>query len=648
MATELRIRWVRIRTGEGWQEPYDLDAPVVAVVGEVDTGKGSLLDCIAYALGREIDMFRGAVEHHLREVEIGVRLQQGTVVMRRARSSGGHVDVLDEVGTSVGRFPTKAKDARASISEWILEQLGLVDTFASVRLTHSQLLDFASALLPYCYLTQNDIDRYIVRSARDDKERLIVLKLLLNLTTAEYERLAGEIHENELEINRLSQRANVVTEFLAESQATDRNAVAEEIERLRAARDSAEHRLSEPTSAARRASQLGDAMRNRVILAHRAVGDAEIALDATRLKHARAQSRVEEIEDALLALDKLESQPSDDRATLRLAINQCPVCEADLSERPYQPGSCELCLSPLPGQKQLLQRHQLNAAHQDALGALEGLKGAVKETANLAQIARDELKRLSDSIDAQAGDSVTPYVDAIKAASAELAGISAQLEALTRLQDAHDRLAERYANIAELRARQIERQERLTLRGADVEKPEDVIGSLSRIFRGIVQAIQLPNATGRARVDLDTLLPWVDEQSFAQRGGGARSAVSIAYSLALLTYTLENDIATLPSLLVIDSPQKNFGANRNDKLLAHRIYERFLDLMQERQAWDHAGRFARPYQLVIVDNDIHADIAKRIKVHRFTREQGFIRNLKNPHGPAIDGDQMELDDLEEG
>jgi hypothetical protein len=138
------------------------------------------------------------------------------------------------------------------------------------------------------------------------------------------------------------------------------------------------------------------------------------------------------------------------------------------------------------------------------------------------------------------------------------------------------------------------------------------------------------------------LLPLVDEQRFGQRGGGARSAVSIAYSLTLLTYTLENPLARLPGLLIIDSPQKNFGANRDDKALAHRVYERFLDdasLMKDVEG----GKFYRPFQLIIVDNDIHPDIRDRIKFHQFTYNKGFIRELSNPHRTSARGVQLALD-----
>ena len=53
MAARLQVRHVRVRTARGWQEPHDLDAPVVAVLGPADTGKSMLLDSVAFAMGRD-------------------------------------------------------------------------------------------------------------------------------------------------------------------------------------------------------------------------------------------------------------------------------------------------------------------------------------------------------------------------------------------------------------------------------------------------------------------------------------------------------------------------------------------------------------------------------------------------------------------
>ena len=86
MSTIFKVLSVRIRTAEGWQEPYHLDAPVVAIVGPVDTGKSSLVDCIAFAMGKEIEEFRGAVHTHLREVETHIQVGSGAYILRRPKN----------------------------------------------------------------------------------------------------------------------------------------------------------------------------------------------------------------------------------------------------------------------------------------------------------------------------------------------------------------------------------------------------------------------------------------------------------------------------------------------------------------------------------------------------------------------------------
>ncbi|NUT52008.1 MAG: hypothetical protein HOV94_32650 [Saccharothrix sp.] len=639
MATQLQLRWIRIRTEQGWQKPYDLDAPVVAIVGVVDTGKSSLLDCIGYAMGHDVGEFRGAVDEHLREVEIGIRVTTGSFLLRRDRAAESHVQVLDDSGTAVGRFPVHARDARSTASEWLLEQLGLLEQFTSVRLPGGKSLDFAGALLPYCYLNQTDIDRHIIRPRREERARLITLKLLFNLTTPAYERLAAEIHENNLEIDRRTKRADMIRNFLAESQATDAAAIAEELARVRAARTEAETSLASITAAARTATAYVDRERKRREEAHRAVGDAEIDLDRLRRAHASCAAEADTARQGLRHLDELSDTDPDDRPTLALVDPRCPACNSDVTTRPITPEQCYLCTSMLPGREHVSQRRHLTHVLQQQSERLAELDMQLRVAQDTARNARARLRLVNDTLDKQAFTGLAPFVDRLAEATAEVARHATAEETLRRVQDAHNRLTEQYRGIDELRTRQQQRVDQLDLTGAEVEDLADVLAAVTDIFRRIIAAIQLPNATGRARIDPETWLPLVDEQKFTQRGGGARAAVSIAYSLTLLTYALENALVTLPSLLMIDSPQKNYGANSHDKSLAHRVYERFLDLMDDRRGWGDK-RFARPYQVIIVDNDIHKDIADRILVHTFDRDNGFIRDLAEPHGPIVDPEDV--------
>lgn len=249
---------------------------------------------------------------------------------------------------------------------------------------------------------------------------------------------------------------------------------------------------------------------------------------------------------------------------------------------------------------------------------------------------------LAKQLDGETSDSLAPLVDDIASATARIREIDTKIDTLRRLEEQHDRLDEQSSYIKGLQDAQAMRRGKL---GSDftLEPEEDVLAQLNTTFQNIVMNIGLPHATGRARLDPATLLPLVDEQTFSQRGGGARVAVSVAYSLALLTYTLEREFSQLPSLLMIDSPQKNFGANKDDKALSHRVYEQFLNNMAERHKLANS-RFSRPFQLIIVDNDIPADIRRRVRIISFSRESGFIQNLSDPHSDPSGYEQLMLDE----
>jgi hypothetical protein len=264
----------------------------------------------------------------------------------------------------------------------------------------------------------------------------------------------------------------------------------------------------------------------------------------------------------------------------------------------------------------------------DALGELEGPVEAARVEAEKTSKA---LSRLIAEQQDQTGHILAPHVDALTAAAAEEAGMRQRLVTMRQIEAGVLRLEEQQQEIEELREQQQQLRGGLDPHaGVGIYRRDMVTAALSEAFAEIIADIGLPNATGRARIDADTLLPWVDEQPFHARGGGARVAVAVAYSLALLGFTLEDALSTLPGLLMIDSPSKNLGRNDSDQKLARRVYERFIDAMQTRGAIGD-GRYERPFQLIIVDND-RPDVKDLNIVHEFTYDSGFIKNIKSPHG----------------
>jgi hypothetical protein len=646
VAAWIQVRYLRVKTGRGWQEPYDLDHPVVAIVGPVDTGKSSMLDCIAFAMGRDGDGFRGVVDHYLRVVEVGIRVRTGSYVLRRSRHSLSHVEVLDASGTSLGPFLVRGDPGGGpTISAWLLQQVGLDDSFSVVRLAGDKRLDFATSLLSYCYLTQDDIDRHIILPSRMEESRLVALRLMLKLTTPQFERLSGDIKMADNKIKGLQRRALVIRAFLEDAESTRSGTLQDRIAVLREQEVEAKAALADLEVEARAATSSFERERRLVDDARTENSDAEVKLDVIRRQHDRALAKVQDLRSQVDILQQITETSQRARTKPVQTAMNCPECGGSLQVELPQPGHCRMCKGPLPPHRIEAELARVECELEEAERAAGELRIRVQAADDRARASWATLKSVREEFDERSRESVAPYVDALADSKSRLARIEQELSSLNRVQDAHGRLRQKFDEVDQLQKDQEERRQRLDLSGSNVGRSEDVLTQMNAIFRKIIRVIELPNATGRARLDESTLLPVVDEQAFGKRGGGARSAVSIAYSLALLTYAREAADVDLPTLLMVDSPKKNFGSNADDSALAHRLYIRFLDYMTELTQSVAGARSDRPFQLIIVDNDIHRDIARRIKVVRFDRRQGFIQALDDLR--AWSGKQLSIDDLDD-
>ncbi|MET8763085.1 hypothetical protein [Lentzea sp. NPDC004782] len=635
MARVLRMLNLKIRTDRGWQaHEYNLDAQVVVIHGPADTGKSSIPDAIGFALGVDNVPFRGAVHRLLREVELKIRLGNRTYTLRRSRSSSSRVEVTDEVGDLVGRFAAGQTRAEATtMSEWLLDNLGLTEGFSALGPKST----FHSAVWPYLHRSQFDIDRHIVLPSSSDRLRLDALEFLTGITNPELTRRRKELEAIDREIGTRQRRSTGIVEFLAESQATDPAAVRAALTDLAVQEKEAEARLAQLRASANAAVAHADQWQQRRLAAYNRVNNAEQNLLRAVRDLGEVQLELDKVNECLRAVGVLEDADPADRRTLELVADkrECPECEADLLAIVPPPGHCSLCCRPLRGQEHLETRIRLQKQRQEIELRMPALSDAEKAARRAAETARVELVGLLTTQNEQTEQAVAPHVDAIAGATAELAALRQQLKDLTQIDTILQRLDDDQLAITKLREEQENRYAELSVAEEAYDNRDDVAEALTDIFRRTIKSIEPPNSTGLARIDAKTLLPWVDEQPFESRGGGARVAVSVAYSLSLLSYTLETDQCGLPGLLIIDSPQKNLGTNDPDRGLARRVYQKFLDALQERGAIGD-GRFERPFQLIIVDNDRPKVKGLRL-VHKLDYGDGFIKDLDDPHGiPAGD------------
>jgi hypothetical protein len=623
MGKVLRMLQLRIRTDQGWQDPpYDLDAQIVAITGPADTGKTSFANALRFGLGDDFHDWRGEVDLHLREVALEIRLGNRTYTLRRARSSSSIVTVTDEVGDLQGRFPIRANAGHTSLSDWLLSELGLAEVFAAT----GGRLDFHSGILPFLFLDQDHIDQYVIMPENRDDVRVAALKLMLGLIDPTRQARLTQIRQLDAEIRNRENKARVVERFLSDHRVTTASAVQDELAAMAVRRVEAEQRMQELRAAASAGIADAERWQTRLRQANTAVARAETDLAAARKQYEKAQRDLSRVNDLLRALSVIEEADPTDRATLALYFEKnCTSCEQPLNIQ-REPGACQQCGQPLPGHKQLARRIRLQQQYQEAEGELTATEDQLRVAQDVADKAAAAMRELLAANHEQTKDAVAPHLDAVAAAAAELARITQRVTDLRELADSLRRLTEERAQIAELRSKRNSLAAGPDDPGVGIYRTEHVFDWLNEAFHTTLKTIKLPGYQGRAYIDPDLLLPYIDGMPFKARGGGGRTAVSIAYSLTLLTEAIEDDLTTLPCLLVIDSPKKGLGAtNKEDREFARRVYARFIEAMQYR-GLSGDGRQERPFQLIVIDND--KPVVPGVKIiHEFTRDNGFIRNL---------------------
>lgn len=650
MGGTLRVNSLAVQDRRGWQEPYALAGRLVGIIGPIDRGKSSMVDCIDFVLGRTV-RFKGAVDEQLVAVQAGMRVGDEEVLLRRSRRQPGVVRVDDLAGDEIATLPIKTGEEQQSLSDWLLAQLGLHEAFASVRLPHDRRLSFASDLLPYLHIRQEDIERFVIRSqtSADDAARLAVAKLLLELSNPASERLGARIHDLTNDIRNKQRKADQIRDFLNDAPETNSDTLDDDLARLRGNETQAARRLKGLRDQARAATRFAEHRQQQVDRTRQDLATAEDRVDEAFHRYREKTTALAQIDASLAELGEAAGASPEDRERLALLYDACPACEVNLSSRAVPTGRCSLCTEPLPGAVQHKEKQHLQRARDRMMSELAELQQNLTRAREAANRAREEHAHARHAMDEDTADAVTPYVDAITAAATELEATRSEITTLERLKDPHRRLSERQEEIQRLSAElEQARAERVRV-GAELNRPDEVLQRLNNLFRQIVSEFRLPWATGRARLDQNTLLPMVDDQDFDQRGGGSRTAVSVAYSLTLMMYALEDPTRfQLPQMLILDSPQKNLGHNDHDQDLATRIYRWMIDYFEVRR--EALGGRYETFQLIIVDNNIPAAVRGGFDtLIQFNEPHGFIRDLDHPHGEPADHEQLELDDeLEPG
>jgi energy-coupling factor transporter ATP-binding protein EcfA2 len=235
---------------------------------------------------------------------------------------------------------------------------------------------------------------------------------------------------------------------------------------------------------------------------------------------------------------------------------------------------------------------------------------------------------------------VAPDLQEVAEAHAHAARTAERVKGLRRLLDRHDRLTRLHGDLAKLQSQRVEAASALADARQAAGEHRHHLQNFSDRFNHVIQELRPPWYETEARIDYETYLPIVETDTFDEMGGGVRGTINVAYHVALLSYALVTGGTYVPSVLIVDSPRRNLGANETDRKLARRVYEHFLRLQQ-----GDTGMGTRPFQLIVVDNDAPAAGSRGVRRITYSHADPFVPGVRYA-APSADGEERDEEDEE--
>ncbi|MEU4424798.1 hypothetical protein AB0F81_29610 [Actinoplanes sp. NPDC024001] len=632
MATNLRIRSLTVSTNTA-SHTFDFQSPLTFVTGTTTMGKSTLLMLIKHAFGGNAAL-TPAVVQHVTHVDLAIEAGESSLILRRRiGATAGVVEVIEpgsqEVQHTWAVSPTPADGP--SISRYLLEALGIpverVSTSRAGVNSRTVALTFKD-IFRYCYLQAKEIDRSVVGHldlTNINPKRIAAFEMMFGLTDAELrelKRLRGVARDR---AKQLDKDAAAIDRFIRDSGVAD-------VDELRARRmdlvqqlAAAEDQLRATRDEVSALTQVEEQRRAELSAALTASQQRREAVDLIAVT---VRGREASLSQLRLDLDKAERRSIAIGLLAPFEFATCPRCMQDLDNRVVAETDCRLCCQPLaPVDVEDVHASDENADRvREQIAETEALLRVdvtafqqAQSVSRHADLVVDTLHREYDQATASA---VSPRIEAVAQLSRQaeslrrdIAEIGRHAEMWRRLDQVRSEAAAHRKTDRQLKVDITERERLLRARGAQLD-------DISAAFAEEVALIGVP-ADGAARIDPDTFLPLVGDTAFEDlqaSGGGASTALNIAYHLTLLTTALDHPAVLLPGLLIIDSPRKAIGTGDRDRELGRRIYARLVTL---------AEAYKDRIQLIVADNDIPAEHVTSRNMIELTSERSTVPGVTN-------------------
>lgn len=594
--------------------------PVSYFWGQMGAGKTSIARLIDYCLGGDIEL-TPALQSEFVGATLKLSLTRAEVTLERPRDAD-RVIASWGIGEDAFQVSLPVRDAAGEVVpdtgvETLSDLLFWLSDIAPPRVRRSKTkMDSAAArlsirdLLWYCYLDQDEIDSsfFHLEEGGHPFKRLKSRDVLRFVIGFHSERLA----EIETALDQLrGERLSLVTTIASLSKALAEAGVASEVEivdRIRVLREAVEE-IEREIEAVRTTGpgtpmvHAADALRAKAQDLGQRLAAVDTAISDLREVQGRDQRHLHEIETLALKFRRSASA----RAVLSgVAFEACPRCAQSLPLRGVE--CCAVCgqvdriETSDPGENALVER--------DAKARVAELADILaRHTASLERLQREreELIVRKDRVERERNEALrqydTAYLSTMLAKERERAALLQQIEGLGSLMRLPRLVESQRERLAEVEAK--ERRLRSELKDARAEAESETAGieQLKEFFLDCLVRSGIPGIDRADRVELPlpSFFPEVygpdagdaTVTSFATLSSGGKKTLFKA-CFAVAVHRLATQLgATLPRLLIVDSPMKNISERENREQ-----FEGFYGMLYELAAGELAAT-----QMIFIDKE---------------------------------------------
>ena len=350
------------------------------------------------------------------------------------------------------------------------------------------------------------------------------------------------------------------------------------------------------------------------------------AVAATRVARARIRDR----RTQLTRLESLEAQYSADLSRLEffaevgvlfndLHVERCPACMQALPSTPtIAGGACSLCQQTVPGLSSLAlgesagssdtspapeasfdpraeidatkrRRNELSRYQAELLSGLVELEGQLARAQQVESEAASEL-------DERTREALSPSLRDRDALMRQISVAQGVLDRIQRDRRVWDSIEKRRVNLGRVESTLKGLRKELRDQRAERTSRAQLVVDISARFGQILEDFEFPRLSN-PHLD-ERLQPFVRDIDYRDQSDGAKTLISLAWTLAIMELSWERG-GKHPGFLLLDSPQRGFGRadvsdpEFRDARLVNAFYEHVLSWL------DGHGAGA---QVIVADN----------------------------------------------